>query len=77
MGLEKIKMKVALLKNINSSSSGKILKVGVNDQQCSAGGSSSMGIKSHKFSPSLCHSIIAHKIFVKLFCTLHSTIVSE
>ena len=41
MGLEKIKMKVALLKNVNSSN-GQILKVGVNDQQCSAGGSSPM-----------------------------------
>ena len=42
MGLGKIKMEVALLKNVNSSSSGQILKVGVNDQQCSAGGSSPM-----------------------------------
>ena len=41
MGLGKIKMKFALLKNANSSSGGQILKVGVNDQQCSAGGSRS------------------------------------
>ena len=40
MGLDKIKMKVALLKNDNSSSDGQILKVGVNDHHCSVGGSS-------------------------------------